>query len=203
VRILRAADRTAIPWKNGGGVTREIAGGPPGAGMGDFAWRVSLADVAAGGPFSVFPGVDRILTMVEGAGMDLTLDGIGPRLVDTRYLPQHFPGDVPTDCRLLEGPVVNLNVMHRRGAAAAHVEVVRGDVPIGAPEAGTRIAIPLEGPAVLHRKAAGPAVLPVPLPVPLETYDAVLLTRQDPAPYDPPGTLVTAGRTALITLLHG
>lgn len=199
MRILRAADRRAVPWKNGGGVTREIVGGPPGVDMGDFAWRVSLADVAADGPFSVFPGVDRILTMVEGAGMDLSLDGIGPRLVDTRHVPQHFPGDVPTGCRLLEGPVVNLNVMHRRGAVAAHVEVVRGDVLVGAPEGGIRIAIPLEGPAVLHRKAATPE----PEPVPLEPYDAVVLTRQGPAPYDPPVTIVTAGRTAVITLLDG
>ncbi|MFI5807093.1 HutD family protein [Streptomyces sp. NPDC051561] len=200
MKLLRAADRTAVAWKNGGGVTREIAGGPEGAGMTDFLWRVSLANVAADGPFSVFPGVDRILTMVEGMGMDLTLEdpgtgdvpGPGTRLVDTRYVPQHFPGDVPTHCRLLNGTVVNLNVMHRRGRASAQVEVVRGDVTITAPEQGTRIALPLDGRVVLYRHVAST----------LERYDAVLFAGVDPASYDPPGTFLTTGRTAVITLHH-
>lgn len=38
----------------------------PGADMGDFVWRVSLAEVDADGPFSAFAEVDRILTLVEG-----------------------------------------------------------------------------------------------------------------------------------------
>ncbi|XES00501.1 HutD family protein [Streptomyces sp. S1D4-11] len=50
--------------------------------------------------------------------MDLTVGG-EHRRVDTRFVPQRFPGDLPTDCRLIGGPVVNLNVMWHRGAAAA------------------------------------------------------------------------------------
>lgn len=73
VRILRAAGRAAAVWKNGGGVTREIAVFPEGAGMDDFVWRASLAEVAADGPFSAFPGIDRTITLAEGAGMDLTV----------------------------------------------------------------------------------------------------------------------------------
>ncbi|MDR6978182.1 environmental stress-induced protein Ves [Streptomyces sp. 3330] len=123
--LLPAAGRAATAWRNGGGVTREIACSPAGAGMAAFTWRVSLAEVAADGPFSVFPGVERTLTLVEGAGMDLTVGG-RRRLVDARHVPQDLPGDEPTDCRLLDGPVVNLNVMWRRGAAAPVVAVVRG-----------------------------------------------------------------------------
>ncbi len=193
MRFLRAADRTAVPWKNGGGVTREIAAWPPGA-TGDFGWRVSLAEVAADGPFSAFPGVDRVLTMVEGEGMDLALEGIGPRRVDARFAPVRFPGDVPTGCRLLGGPVVNLNVMHRRGPAyGAEVEVVRGEVTIGPPPSGgTVIALPLGPGAVLSRRAS----------TPLEPYDALLFTRQDPDPYGPRDRLRTTGRTAVVTLRH-
>ncbi|MFF4831147.1 HutD family protein [Streptomyces sp. NPDC001315] len=132
--LLPAAGRAAVAWKNGGGVTREIAASPPGAGMDAFAWRVSLAEVAADGPFSAFPEVERTLTLVEGAGMDLTVGG-RRRLVDTRYVPQDFPGDVPTDCRLLGGPVVNFNVMWRRGAAAPTVAVVRGRLSLRAAHA--------------------------------------------------------------------
>lgn len=125
MRILRAAGRAAAPWSNGGGVTREIAVHPPGAGWDGFAWRVSLADVTRDGPYSPLPGVRRILTVVDGAGLELTVDGT-PRLLSGRYRPFAFPGDARTFSRLLDGPVVNLNVMLREGRAAATVEMVGG-----------------------------------------------------------------------------
>ncbi|MFD9302045.1 HutD family protein [Streptomyces sp. NPDC060048] len=163
IRILRAADRPAAAWKNGGGVTREIAAGPEGAGMDDFAWRVSLAEVTAGGPFSVFPGVDRTLTLAEGAGMDLRTGGVR-RLVDRRLEPQRFPGDEPTDCRLLGGPVVNFNVMHRRGAVTAGTAVVRGDLALTVRPGETVLVVALEGDVALG--GAGE----------LGPYDAALMT---------------------------
>ena len=89
VAVLRAAEREAAPWKNGGGVTREVAAHPADSGLDGFHWRVSLADVAQGGPFSVFPGVDRVITVVRGAGMVLTVDGVEHR-VDRRYRPFAF-----------------------------------------------------------------------------------------------------------------
>lgn len=135
VRSLTAAGRVAVPWKNGGGVTREIVAGPEGAGTDGFRWRVSLADVGADGPFSSFAGVDRTLTMVEGEGMDLTVDG-EHRRVDRLFVPWSFPGDLPTDCRLLGGPVVNLNVMWRRdGGANPVVTVAPGVRPSPCPRA--------------------------------------------------------------------
>ncbi|MEW1644962.1 MULTISPECIES: HutD family protein [unclassified Streptomyces] len=158
IRVLPASARTAVPWKNGGGVTREIACWPEGAGMSDFVCRVSLAEVAADGPFSAFPDVDRTLTVVEGAGMDLTVDG-ERRLVDTRFEPRDFRGDVPTDCVLLDGPVVNLNVMWRRGGPTVPtVAVVRGRLRLGAEV----LVVALDGTA----EVAG---------VTLRPYDAVQL----------------------------
>ncbi|MGY0023291.1 HutD/Ves family protein [Streptomyces sp. cg35] len=151
VRLLPAADRTAVAWKNGGGVTREIAGAPQGAGTGDFRWRVSLAEVAADGPFSAFPGVDRTLTMVEGDGMELTV-GAAATLVDSPYEPRDFAGDVPTGCRLLGGPVVNFNVMWRRDALAQppSVAVVRGRLPL-APGPSLVVALTEAGAQVAGR----------------------------------------------------
>jgi environmental stress-induced protein Ves len=175
-RFLPASARTAVPWKNGGGVTREIAAWPEGADMGDFAWRVSLAEVGADGPFSAFPGVDRTLTLVEGAGMDLTVGG-ERRLVDTRYVPRDFRGDVPTDCRLLDGPVVNLNVMWRRGAGATAptVAVVRGRLPLRA----DTLVVALEGTSEVAGVTLGP-------------YDAVRLGGE--------AVLRARGRAAVIGL---
>ncbi|MCZ0993430.1 HutD family protein [Streptomyces noursei] len=55
MRILRADGRAAVPWRNGGGLTREVAAHPPGAGWDAFAWRVSLAEVTRDGPYSRCP----------------------------------------------------------------------------------------------------------------------------------------------------
>lgn len=185
VRVLRAADRAAVPWKNGGGVTREIACFPEGAGTDDFRWRVSLADVAADGPFSAFDGVDRILTVVEGAGMDLAVGGQRV-LADERFAPRAFRGDVPTEGRLLDGPVVNLNVMHRRdgGHTAALVSVVRGGLPIVVPSASSVLIVALTGEARLRSEG-----------VTLGPLDAALVT-------DWPGVLTTEGYAAVITIRH-
>ncbi len=74
VRIRRSADLQPTPWKNGGGVTRELAAFPPHSNFADFIWRVSVADVHADGAFSAFPGIDRQIALLEGAGMTLQFD---------------------------------------------------------------------------------------------------------------------------------
>ncbi|MFC8260264.1 HutD family protein [Streptomyces sp. NPDC057291] len=182
LRVLRAADRTAAPWKNGGGVTREIAACPEGAPLDDFDWRVSLADVSADGPFSSFPGVDRTLTVVEGAGMDLMVGG-EHHIVDEQYWPHDFPGDLETDGRLLGGPVVNLNVMYRRERTTAEVAVVRGTLRLLAPQSGTVLAVALEDGAVLDGHD-----------IALDCYDAVVADSASP------GVLRTQGWALLVTL---
>jgi environmental stress-induced protein Ves len=124
VRVLRAADRVATPWKNGGGVTREVAAWPPSAGLDAFDWRVSLADVATDGPFSAFPGVDRVLTVVAGDGLVLEIDGRTTHLEPGA--PFAFPGEAAVTARLTAGPIRDLNVMVRRDAWTATVEPRRG-----------------------------------------------------------------------------
>ncbi|MFH8516051.1 HutD family protein [Streptomyces gelaticus] len=180
--VLRAADRMAMPWKNGGGVTREIAAHPEGAPLDAFDWRISLAEVTEDGLFSAFPGVDRTLTVVEGAGMDLMVGG-EHHIVDEPYWPHDFPGDLETEGRLLGGPVVNLNVMCRRGRTVAAVAVVRGTVRLAAPPAGAALAVALEDGAVLDGTD-----------IELGRYDA-LLTQDATA-----GVLRTHGWALLVTL---
>ncbi|HEV2637299.1 MAG TPA: HutD family protein [Actinocrinis sp.] len=125
VRILRSADRPPMPWKNVGGITHEVATEPPGAGLDDFAWRISFADVARSGPFSAYPGVDRIITLVSGHGMNLTVDGT-PYVMTEPYIPFALSGDDSVDCRLVDGPVVDLNVMTRRDVYSATVRITTG-----------------------------------------------------------------------------
>jgi len=132
----------AIPWKNGGGVTREIACQPPGAGMDAFEWRVSIAEIAAAGPFSSFPGVDRVITLLDGAGVLLRSDdGTVDHRLDTPLAPFAFPGEAPVHARLLDGACRDLNVMTRRAARRAQVRVMRCDGALPAATDGVLLAV--------------------------------------------------------------
>ena len=120
----------AQPWKNGGGITRTLAVHPDGATLDAFDWRLSAADIAADGPFSTFPGIDRVLVLLRGAGLVLTVDGHAHAL-STPGAMLRFPGEAHVHGQLTSGPTWDLNVMVRRGAAHAHVDVraagFRGD----------------------------------------------------------------------------
>jgi environmental stress-induced protein Ves len=113
MRVLRAADRIATPWKNGGGHTREVAVFPPGADLDSFEWRISLAQIGADGPFSTFSGVDRVLTVIKGEGLLLTVDDRMLAL-DAASPPLAFPGEARVSARLTDGSINDLNVMVRR-----------------------------------------------------------------------------------------
>lgn len=103
-----------MPWKNGGGVTTEILAWPPAAGLDNFDWRISMAQVAAGGPFSTFPGIDRTLAVLAGS-MRLSVGDAPPVELSPLSAPYAFPGDVATEASLIHGPVLDFNVMTRRG----------------------------------------------------------------------------------------
>ncbi len=124
MRLLPAAAHRRMPWKNGGGVTTEIAVFPPEAGLDDFAWRISMARVASDGPFSLFPGVDRTLMLLDGEGLRLTVEGQGVHHLARPYETAAFPADVAASARLDAGPITDLNVMTRRGVCKADVKLV-------------------------------------------------------------------------------
>ncbi|MFM0212089.1 HutD family protein [Paraburkholderia sediminicola] len=128
--LIRGADLVAAPWKNGGGVTREVAAFPAGAGLDAFVWRVSIADVAQAGPFSRFAGIDRTLVLLSGAGMLLD-EKVETSTTNTLALTQpldiaQFAGEAQIDARLVEGATRDFNLMVRRGAAVGETEVWRG-----------------------------------------------------------------------------
>jgi hypothetical protein len=113
LKIIRAGSCLATPWKNGGGSTTEIAVEPPGASLDTFDWRISMATVAADGPFSEFPGIDRTLAVVKGKGLILTIGRTAPVRLECGSAPVSFGGDVPTSARLSAGEIADLNVMTR------------------------------------------------------------------------------------------
>jgi environmental stress-induced protein Ves len=118
MRILRAADYRRMPWKNGGGLTTEIAVYPEGAGLDDFQWRLSMANVASDGPFSAFPDVDRTLAVLEGEGIVLAVEGRSEVALTDSSPPFAFTADKRSSARLIAGPILDLNVMTRRGRFA-------------------------------------------------------------------------------------
>lgn len=107
-------------WKNDGGWTTEIARDPGDETL-DFLWRVSIADIESDGPFSLFPGIDRDLVLLSGAGMDLDFADAPPLRIAERFQHVQFRGESEIQCRLIAGPTRDFNVMVRRGALRAEV----------------------------------------------------------------------------------
>ncbi|CAB3767750.1 HutD/Ves family protein [Paraburkholderia humisilvae] len=124
--LIRGADLLATPWKNGGGVTREIAAYPHGAGFDAFVWRVSLADVEQAGPFSRFAGIDRTLVLIAGAGMLLDEAQGRTHALKQPFDIARFAGETVIDARLVDGATRDFNLMVRRGAATGRLDVWRG-----------------------------------------------------------------------------
>jgi uncharacterized protein len=120
-----------VPWKNGGGTTREIACSPRGASMVDFDWRVSVADVRSDGAFSVFEGIDRTIALLDGHGMLLAnARATVHHALTHMFAPFSFRGEEPIAATLLDGPTLDFNVMTRRGVCEASVFVISRDTQI-------------------------------------------------------------------------
>jgi len=123
-RILRAVDYPRMPWKNGGGSTEEITR-DSGQDLDGFGWRLSIADIEASGGFSVFAGYQRIITVLQGAGMTLDVDGV----ISRELLPSDpfaFSGDSKVSCTLLDGPIRDFNLIyaaHRYSARLQWIDV--------------------------------------------------------------------------------
>ncbi|WP_036024427.1 HutD/Ves family protein [Paraburkholderia dilworthii] len=129
VTLIRGAELVAAPWKNGGGVTREVAAFPAHAALDTFIWRVSVADVAQAGPFSRFAGIDRTLVLLSGAGMlldEAQCDDTVKTHALTRPLDiARFNGEAPIDARLVDGATRDFNLMVHRESAQGELEVWR------------------------------------------------------------------------------
>jgi environmental stress-induced protein Ves len=121
-QLARLADVTANLWRNGGGLTRELVAWPDPL---DWTWRISVAEVAASGPFSRFDGVQRWFAVLEGKGVRLRLGGSEHRLTPLGA-PFSFDGAAAVDCDLIEGATRDLNLMVRRDRACARMMRIEG-----------------------------------------------------------------------------
>lgn len=148
-----------MPWKNGSGRTMEIAVHPAGAALDDFAWRISVADVERDGPFSRFPGIDRTIVLLEGAGMHFR-GGARDVELSTPFEPYSFAGEEAIDCALVDGAIRDFNAMYRRGRARGTVDKVGR---AGATIAGADVLIVFAASGTHECIVAGHPAIPLPM----------------------------------------
>lgn len=120
VVVHRAAARIALPWKNGGGVTREVAAHSPGSSLDRFDWRISIAEVRSSGPFSIFPGIERLMVVLSGR-LAFTPAGGATQVLTADSPPLRFSGELAVDAAPVDGAVTDLNVMTRTGSCRAEL----------------------------------------------------------------------------------
>lgn len=144
---LHPRDYLAMPWKDGGGVTEQIAIEPPGATLADgFLWRLSMARVERSGPFSRFEGYDRTLLLLEGKGLDLDFGSQGQVRLDAPFEPVAFDGVWEARATLTHGPVRDLGIISDRARVRQEVRVLTAHPgPVSIPSGPTVWLIPLNG----------------------------------------------------------
>jgi environmental stress-induced protein Ves len=125
-----------VPWRNGGGVTRELIAWPTPQ---DWDWRISVAEIEKDGPFSRFEGVDRWFAVLGGAGVRLTLDGRSHEMT-AQGAPIRFDGAQDCGCELIAGPTEDFNLMLKHGHTRARLLRVLGALDVEV-EPGTRVAV--------------------------------------------------------------
>ncbi len=129
LRLLSTADFRRLPWQNGRGTTLELVRRDDAAGV--LAWRLSVADVVEPGPFSPLPGIDRVITLIDGDGFDLDFGSARSPAALRPFEPLTFSGDWPTTATMVHGPSRDFNIMTARGRIAAEVEVAKGSLRAG------------------------------------------------------------------------
>jgi environmental stress-induced protein Ves len=124
--LIRTFDCQPQPWKNGGGITRELLTYPS---DGEWQLRISVADITLDGAFSHFAGVERAFAVIEGAGVQLEFSR-GMQTVTTKSEPLFFAGSDAPNCKLIDGATRDLNVMWRDGYSAKMSRAYAGSKPI-------------------------------------------------------------------------
>lgn len=166
MEIIRFADLKPEPWRNGGGVTRQLASHPGAASTqdGTWDWRVSIADVSKAGDFSAFPGMERVLTVVEGELLLLSVDGAEHPL--EKYRPFRFPGGASTHASLPTGDIRDLNVITRAGRFKGFTSIIELSKKRAKPIFEGQLGILLQGQATAAEGTKEPEAL--------ARYDAVV-----------------------------
>ncbi len=157
MKIQRRAEHTPMPWANGRGTSYEIASNRNSEGL--WTWRLAMAPVNEDGPFSRIECVNRSLVVVEGAGMNLSVDRKKMQCEPMQVV--QFRGEAVTEASLTGGPILDINLMVRRNDATGTMKILdNAEQAIKA-----SIVVAISGPAMVICDGAE---------VNLDQYDALI-----------------------------
>jgi environmental stress-induced protein Ves len=145
MRLIERANYLSMPWKNGADSTTQIAIYPPDATIDNFDWRISTAVVNTDGAFSGFPGIERSLMVLKGAGINLAVAGKQAVPLTRISTPFTFDAGVSVHAALIDGPILDLNVMTRRDRFSHRVRR----------PSRLEVSLPILGTTVLYAQSAG------------------------------------------------
>jgi hypothetical protein len=114
---------------------------------------LTIARIDADVPFSSYPDVDRIFTLIAGNGLDLEFEGHRSLAVHRRFVPHPYPCDVPTFCHLRDGPCRALNLFTRRGNWRATADILSSGAELAHP--GPILLFALQGAADVNGHTLG------------------------------------------------
>ena len=124
LQLVRQSQFVEGRWRNGMGVSWEIAA-MRAEGQEDFSWRLAKARIDADVPFSIYRGMDRVFMQLQGNGLDLEFEGGRVLEVHESFVPHSFSCDIPLNCKLLDGPCIDLNLFTARDSFQSEASVVR------------------------------------------------------------------------------
>jgi len=141
ITLIDPSQYRRTPWKNGGGITVDIA-------EHDDIWRFGRTPITEPGPFSDYAGFDRLQVLVAGRGLVLDTPD-GEIDVRTPFKPVRFNGETPVTSRLEAGPVEVVNLIGARAKVRLALAVLTADSTLGV-EAGTHLVYAAHGKATLE-----------------------------------------------------
>lgn len=127
------------PWRNGRGITRSLFDDADPQGR--WRWRISIAEITGTQPYSAYPGIRRAQVALGPGGVDLTINDRTVRLEPEAIVV--FEGEDDVAATPTEVGFLDLNVMTRRDACSAQVEIIQGPV-VAAVEGETVILVALD-----------------------------------------------------------
>ncbi len=170
--LIKFADLPPRPWKNGGGSTTEIVCSPPEADLNQFDWRISVATIAQDGPFSLFEGVDRTISLLSGNEVELSLKNGQQVTLSQNESSFSFEGEMAIYARLQGGGSIDFNVMTRRSSCCHQFERLRFSGQRNGLRQGTATLLFLARGAQAQIQCGAYLIS-------LQTYDSLLLDSTD------------------------
>ena len=128
IKKVKLTDCAEGPWKNGKGLTRQIAIYPHGSSLSEnnFDWRLSSATIHGENQFSSFPGRNRWLIIWKGDGV--FLNGLELK----RHTPYHFSGEEEINCLPIGEKVIDLGLIYDPKKGSADLKVLSGQIDLKA-----------------------------------------------------------------------